>query len=255
MKIERRLTLLGVLLVVLSTVMATQYATTRVAFTYNIVHPSNADIRFVGSDNSSDDGLRVLRVSGTNGTNAVLTVDLGDWSANMNKTYTAAFAIVNEEGFAVNITHVTVTNTAGTSDYMQIFLHGNGSKLAESDSTSVLVYDNGTDYYSNSTTAWILAHGDGNVGTMLSNASNTATTIYTVWEAETSSTHVQYTQNLSGLTDDAYQASGGADGDNSYNNASDFVWIQISLNVPIGALGGAHSGSIQFYFEASTHYG
>ena len=257
MKIERRLTLLGVLLVVLSTVMATQYATTKVTFSYSVVHPSNADIRFVGSDNSSDDGKRVLRISGANGTNALISVELGDWAANENKTYTAAFAIVNEEGFAVNLTHVTVSNTSGTSDYMQIWLHGNGSLKAEDDATAVFLYDNGTSYYTSSSTAWVLAHGDTNVGTMLTNASNTTTTIFTAWEDEVTGVHVQYTQNLSGLTDDAYQANGGGmgAGDNSYWNASDFVWVQISINVPPGAVGGDHAGTINFNFQASTHYG
>ena len=254
MKIERRLTLLGVLLVVLSTVMATQYATTKVNFTYSIVHPSNADIRFVGSDNSSDDGKRVLRINGTNGTNAMISLELGDWAVNENKTYTAAFAIVNEEAFAVNITHVTVTNSSDVSDYMQIWLHGNGSIKATDDATAVFVYNNGTSYYTSSSTAWILAHGDGDVGTMLTNASNIATTIFTAWDT-TAGVNVQYTQNLSGPTDDAYQASGGANGDNSYINASDFVWVQISINVPEGATGGAHGGTINFNFQATTHYG
>ena len=54
MRIDRRLTFIGVMLVVLSMTMATQYATTKVSYTFGIVHPSNADIRFVGSDNSSD---------------------------------------------------------------------------------------------------------------------------------------------------------------------------------------------------------
>ncbi|MCX6665424.1 MAG: hypothetical protein NT038_05120 [Euryarchaeota archaeon] len=253
MKIERRLTLLGVLLVVVSTVMATQYATTKVSFSYSVVHPSEADIRFVGSDNSSNDGLRVLRINGANGTNALITVELGNWAANENKTYTAAFAIVNEEGFAVNLTHVTVTNTSGENDYMQIWLHGNGSLKASDDPTAVFVYNNGSNYYTSSSTAWILARGDGNVGTMLTNASDNATKIFTAWD-EAAGIHVQYTQNLSGPTDDAYQANG-ADTDHSVDNASDFVWVQISINVPPVATGGAHGGTIEFNFQASTHYG
>ncbi len=144
MHLKREFLVVGILIVLLSTLFATQYATTKVSFQYAIVHPSNADIRFVGSDNSSADGLRVLRVSGDNGSNAKIGLEFGNWSANMNTTYTAAFAIVNEEGFAVNITHVTVTNTSGTSDYMQVWLHGNGSLMAENDPTSVFVYNNGS---------------------------------------------------------------------------------------------------------------
>ena len=69
MRIDRRLTIIGIMLIVLSMTMATQYATTQVGYEYNIVHPSNADIRFVASDNSTDN-ITVLRVTGANGTNA-----------------------------------------------------------------------------------------------------------------------------------------------------------------------------------------
>ncbi len=65
MRLDRRLTLIGIMIIVLSVTMATQYATTKVGYSYNIVHPSNADIWFIGSDNSSD-GTMVLRVDGDN---------------------------------------------------------------------------------------------------------------------------------------------------------------------------------------------
>jgi len=65
MRLDRRLTLIGIMIIVLSVTMATQYATTKVGYSYSIVHPSNADIRFIGSDNSSD-GTMVLRVDGDN---------------------------------------------------------------------------------------------------------------------------------------------------------------------------------------------
>ena len=65
MRLDRRLTLIGIMIIVLSVTMATQYATTKVGYSYSIVHPSNADIRFIGSDNSSD-GTMFLRVDGDN---------------------------------------------------------------------------------------------------------------------------------------------------------------------------------------------
>ena len=46
MRLDRRLTLIGIMIIVLSVTMATQYATTKVGYSYSIVHPSNADIRF-----------------------------------------------------------------------------------------------------------------------------------------------------------------------------------------------------------------
>ena len=246
--LDRKFIAVGILIVLLSTLFATQYATTKVSFQYAIVHPSNADIRFVGSDNSSDDGWRVLRVSGDNGTNAKIGLEFGDWSANMNNTYTAAFAIVNEEPFAVNITYVSVTNTSGNSDYMQIWLHGNGSLKAEDDPTSVFLYNNGTTYYTASSTAWVLAKGDGDASTMYPNISDSGTMISTTWDE---SAHVRYTTNLSGGNDDAFQI--GSNG-RTRDNASDFVWVQISINVPAGAVGDAHAGTIEVHFQASTHW-
>lgn len=65
MRLDRRLTLIGIMIIVLSVTMVTQYATTKVGYSYSTVHPSNADIRFIGSDNSSD-GTMVLRVDGDN---------------------------------------------------------------------------------------------------------------------------------------------------------------------------------------------
>ncbi len=80
MKIDRRLTMLGVMLIVLSMTMATQYATTAVTYSFGIVHPSNADIRYIGSDNSSNGGVRVLRVSNNASGSKFVTMELGNWS-------------------------------------------------------------------------------------------------------------------------------------------------------------------------------
>ena len=133
MNISRRLMLIGVMLIVLSMTMATQYVTTKIGYSYSIVHPSEADIRFIGSDNSSDD-IRILRMTGANTTSALELRFGGNISANQNKTYTCAFGIVNEENYAVNITHINVSAEGGTSlDYMQIWLHGNRTKQKEAD--------------------------------------------------------------------------------------------------------------------------
>ena len=84
------------MLVVLSMTMATQYATTRVSYSFAIVHPSEADIRYIGSDNSSGDSQRVLRAT-NNTTSPTVTIERGDWMPSSEKNYTAAFGIVNEE--------------------------------------------------------------------------------------------------------------------------------------------------------------
>jgi hypothetical protein len=252
MRIDRRLTFIGILIVVLSMTMATQYATTRVGYSYSIVHPSNADIRFIGSDNSTDG--RVLRVDGTNGSNVILVLEFGNVTAGVNKTYTSAFGIVNEEQFAVNITHINVSavNPSGshTHDYMQIYLHGQRNARAEDDSTSVWMWNNGTQMSASTSTAWTLAPGDQKPLTMTTNVSPhsaAGTNITTTWD---DSKHVRFsTVNL-----DAKNASSwdGTNRNNSIFNASDFVWIQISLNVPQNVTSGLHSGAIFIHFEAST---
>lgn len=239
MKIDRRLILIGVMLIFLSMAMATQYATIEVGYSYSIVHPSNADIRFIGSDNSSDD-MRVLRV--LDNTSAVkIELRFGNLSTNQNKTYTAAFGIINEEPFAVNITHI---NVSGSPDYTQIWLHGNRNMKAD-DPTSVFMWDKGVSMNSSDTTAWILAHGDQNYSSMDSNVSTPDDNIATPWDYPDTS-HVRY--SLSNI--DARQANG--IGDNSPYNASDFVWIQISLDVPGDISLTSVTGSIWIYFEATT---
>lgn len=243
------------MLVVLSTVMATQYATTRVTFSYSIVHPSNADIRFVGSDNCSDDGVRVLRINSTNvnSTSARLNLEFGEWSSGMNKTYTAAFAIVNEEPFAINITHVSVTNSTSDPNYLYIWLHGNGSLLATNDSTAVKVYQNGShNGYHAGTTAWRLGYGDMDPSTMSHDSSETTGdgVMDTPWD---DTANVRYNEQLSGKLNKAWPI-GTASRTNE--NASDFVWVQISLVVPDGgAIPDVHSGTFEFHFKADTHYG
>jgi len=227
MNIDRRLTILGVMLVVLSMTMATQYATTKVGYTYSIVHPSNADIRFIGSDNGSNG--RILKAL-NNGTGMeVLEINFGNWSANSNKTYTAAFGIVNEELMEVNITHISVSNTTG-ADYMQIWLHGNRSKNAIYDASSVFIWNKGVDLgFNSNTSAWTLAPGDQNPSTM----SDGIDDLPTDWD------------NDSGVR---YSVANNA----SASGVSDFVWVQISIDIPAAAdQTGLHEGTIWIHFKAS----
>jgi len=229
MRIDKRLTLIGIMLVVLSMTTATQYATTKIGYTYSIVHPSNADIRFIGFDNSTD-GDRVIRTaSGTNNSNELnLVIKLGNWSENQNKTYTAAFGIVNEERFPVNITHVVVDTDTGV-DYMKVWLHGKpGYKVADDD-TSVLIWDMGAvGGIGNGSTAWQLATGNENAADM--NGTNTETDF-------DDNAHVRYM-----IDDDVW----------AKTTVSDFVWVQISVDIPDAADVASQTGNLRFYFEATT---
>jgi len=237
MRIDRRLVLIGVMLVVLSMTMATQYATTKIGYTYAIVHPSESDIRFIGSDNSSD-GLRILRGEGlTNDTdNKILTLRFGNITANINSTYTAAFGIVNEEPFKVNITHINVSLDGGDeTDYMQIWLHGNPYQRAGTgtgeDSSAVLVWNKESVGFDISNCAWQLGAGDMDPYTL--NASN----VSTPWDV---TAHVRYCQNFSKVI--------------ATNQTSDFVWVQVSFYPPADAeTTDTYAGTIYVHTKATTH--
>jgi len=220
---RKKLLLIAVAIVAVSTVVATQYARAELSYTYNINHPSNGFIRFVGGDNATD-GIRILRADASNVT---LELHFGEMSAGINKTYTAAFAIVNEENFSVDIKDIEVTTTLG-NDYLQIWLHGDPTAKAENDGTSVFMWNKGTDETPADGTAWTLAAGNSDPSNM------DGANIATGWDT---TAQVRYTE-------DTTAASSGTD---------DYVWVQISLDIPSGASTGQYTGTITFDFEASTH--
>ena len=239
MRLDRRLTLIGIMIVVLSMTMATQYATTKVTFSYGIVHPSTADIRFMGSDICGEDGTRVLRVT-TNGTGTqYVSINLGDWMPDSKKNYTAAFAIVNEEQFYVNITHVNITGT--NTSYLDVWLHGDRDANAETENGAVQVVREGAQLYSSTDTVWTLATGDGDPGTFCNDtiwtdgAMEGGTQQACIWD---STANVYYSTN---------------DDNNSVNASSDFVWVQVGLEIANdAALVADATGTIYIHFKAST---
>ena len=237
MNVRTNLLLVSIIVLVSSMIFASQYATIKSGYDFYIVHPSDADIRYIGNDNSSADGICVLRVAGNNVTTATLVLELGDWSVEWNKTYTAAFGIVNEEPFAVNITDLAFTVTGGTYSYLQVWLHGNGSLRAEDDPTSVFMYDNGTVINDSSTVAWTLGAGDGNPN----NISTGSVSINTPWNDDA---HVRYS-----TTD--HTAYGVGMAGRTVTNASDYVWVQISV---VAESASTHTGIIQPNFQADTYW-
>jgi hypothetical protein len=233
MRIDKRLFIIGVMVLVTAMVMATQYSVTKIGYELNIVHPSNSNIRFIGSDNSSD-AVRVLRVAGPNSTKVSVILELGNLSINQTITYSAAFGIVNEEKFAVNITHINVTSLNWT--YMKIWLHGDRDADASdntSDPRSVFMFNNGTVVNASNTTAWILAAGNNNPGDMCSNVSDrTNNSCNTTWDQ---TTHVRFSENNTNAT----------------TNVSDYVWAQIVIEVhDVVDCIGPHTGTIFINFEA-----
>ena len=235
-KFRKKLLLIAVSFLLLNMIIATQYAVTKIGYEYNIVHPCNSNIRYIGSDNSSD-GKRILRVIDSNITNVGLKLHLiGNITTNQKVIYSAAFGIVNEEEFTLNITHINISSAYPT--YMKIWLHGDRDANANStknDNTSVLMWDNNTMINASNTTAWTLAAGNNNPGDMCYNISNrTNCTIYTPWD---NTSHVRYSRNDS----------------NTVEYLSDFVWVQIEINIPnvVDHLG-YYSGTIWIHFEADT---
>jgi hypothetical protein len=219
------------MLIVLSMTMATQYATTKIGYTFNVVHPSDADIRFIGSDNSSDN-IRILRINGTNASDSMaLSVHFdGNISAGQNKTYTAVFGIVNEEIYKVNISYIDVTGINSAQDYMQVWLHGDRDQMAENDASSVLVFDKGSvqGNFANGSTVWQLGAGDHDPATM--DGGNIATP----WDDVA---HVRWSE----------------DETNAVNQTDDYVWVQISIDVPLDADESlVYSGTIFVFTRAAT---
>ena len=235
MKVNSKLMIIGVLLLVLNMVIATQYAVTKVAYEYYIRHPSDADIRFIGSDNSTD-GKRMLRIAGDNVTNFAIKIYLGNISNNQTNYFSAAFGIINEEQLELNITHINISSI--NYSYMKIWLHGDRDANANnisSDPSTVLMWDNNTMVNTSNTTAWTLAAGNSNTSDMCANVSNRpATTINTPWDENA---HVRYSLNNT----------------NAESGISDFVWVQIGLEIPGNIdTSGLHSGSIWIHLEANT---
>jgi hypothetical protein len=217
-------------MVLLSVVMATQFATTRVVYSYGIVHPSNADIRFVGSDNSSDDEPRALRVTNNASGSRALIINLGNQSLGDTKNYTAAFAIVNEEQFPVTITSINVSGNG--SSFITVWLHANHTTEAALEATSAryLMVNNGVSQTNDTATAWVLAAGNGDPSNM------NGTAIQTPWD-ETA--HVRYN-----ATTTIY----------AQNGTRDWVWVQICITLPMATtINPPFAGFICIHFKATTH--
>jgi len=210
--VRKKVLLVGIGVVILSAAVATQYARITVGYSFDVVHPSEGLIRFVALDNATD-GKRLLRVE-DNATGAMKLV-FGDIPQGMNKTYTAAFAIVNEEGFPINITGVSVTGSG--MQYIRIWLHSDAGTDATADSEKLLIWDG-----SSSNGYWLLSAGDGDDTTMGSTT--------TPWD---SNANIKYASGTPA----------------AHNGSTDFVWVQVSIDTS-GASRGTYTGSIEFNFKA-----
>ena len=238
MKISKKLMVIAVLFLFLNMVIATQYAVTRLGYEYYILHPSDTNIRLIGSDNSSD-GERILRVIGNNVTNVGLKLHLGNkFSIGQTTYFSAAFGIVNEKNYSIDITHINVSSDNHT--YLKIWLHGDRDANANStanDNSSILMWDNSSIVNATNTTAWTLAPGNEDSNNMCSNYTDRVNnSIDTNWD---NTSHVRYSRNNT----------------DAVSNLSDFVWVQIAVDIPDTAdFIGLHTGTIWIHFKAETDF-
>lgn len=231
MKLDARLFIIGILLVVLTMAVGTQFAVSGIDQEYLIIPSLDYGIRYIGSDNSSD-GIKVIRAD-QNKTNGTFKLVLGNVTTDSEFVYSAAFGIVNEENHSINITHMEVFSSNST--YLKIWLHGdrgaNANNLSN-DPTGVLMYNNGTIVNESDTIAWTLASGDNNANTICSNVTDgDKYTIITNWDEVAD---VSYSLNDT----------------NANSGISDFVWVQIELNIPRSVdYAGEHAGIIYIHYE------
>ena len=189
-------------------VAATQFALSNYMIEFQL--PSDQGIWYIGSDNSSD-GIRVLRIDNTSESGS-LKIVLGNFSVSYHVTYTAAFAIVNEDETYLYLNGINVSSE--NASYLRIWIHGDPYKIASEDNTSVLLYDNGTLVHPVNRTIWVIAPGDQNANTTCSNITDRSRfTNRTLYDPVAK---VRYTYN--NLT--------------ASSNYSDFVWVQIELSIP-----------------------
>ena len=238
MKVSKKWMIIALMFLILNMIIATNYATTKISYEYNILHPSDADIRFIESDNSSDN-IRVLRVKGSNVTNVGIKLRLGgNFTTNQKKIYSAAFGIVNEQNQSLNITHINVSSDNHT--YLKIWLHGDRDANAESnltDPSTVYMWNNNTLVNDSNTTAWVLAAGNDDPSDMCYNVSDRASfSVNTTWDKHVQA-QVRYSLNNS----------------NASSGVADFVWVQIAIDIPdtVDSLG-VHSGMIWIHIESEN---
>jgi hypothetical protein len=211
--VRKKALLVGVAIAMLSAAIATQYARVSIAYEYGI-SASDGAIRFIARD-IAPNGNYVLQNNGN-----TLKLSLGSFTPGTNKTYTAAFGIVNEESFNIYLYNVSVTGSG--SGNIKIWLHKNPNVTAENDASSILVWNG--DYVNFANVTFYAGNNDA------SNANSDAGAILTPLD------------NTKGVR---YNTTSGVIGSNN-----DYWWVQVSVDIPNGASDGTYTGSIFFSFTS-----
>ncbi|MEM4293382.1 MAG: hypothetical protein QXJ27_04365, partial [Thermoplasmata archaeon] len=155
-------------------------------------------------------------------------VVLGTFGKGFNKTYSAAFAIVNSESnVKLRITKIDFGTSDAIRPYAIVALHKTMSSNAFSDAAGAIVYyDKGTSYdYSDN--GYVLRNGQGDYSTgSLQYTNNGGTNWYTAsWDATNVWVYNSTLTDATGLTTDT-------------NTLANFVWVQITID-----LTGANDGT------------
>ncbi len=114
-------------------VAATQYVQINLSYSYGI-NTQFSNVQLMAKDTGINSAGYLLTNTG-----GVYSVDLGDWMVGAKKSFTAAFAIVNEEqATALKLYKIDITGTTPLANYVYIYAHGNPAKLSHG-STAVAV--------------------------------------------------------------------------------------------------------------------
>ncbi len=213
MDVRKKVLLAGIEIAMLSAAIATQYARVSIAYEYGI-SANNGAIRFIARD-TAPDGKYVLQNVGN-----TLKLSFGSFTPGTNKTYTAAFGIVNEESFNIYLYNVSVMGSG--SQYVKIWLHKNPNVTASNDASSILVWDGSHKTFSN------ITFYAGN---------NDASNAYS--DAGMISTPLDVTNNV------RYNTASGTIGNNN-----DYWWVQVSIDIPNGVSDATYTGNILFSFTS-----
>src|SRR3990172_10877997 len=155
--------LLALLALGLSFVHSSEWARERSDSSENLCAPNCQDIRFLAREVNRDDGIRVLRDDATYGN---LRLSVGTVPPGTSKTYRTAFAVSNEEPFAVALNGVTLAGQS--AEWATLTLHRSSNRLASADVPPALVVWDGPGADSAGVPhyfTWTLGAGDMNMAT------------------------------------------------------------------------------------------
>ncbi len=222
------------IVLVSTTIFATQYANLSVNFSFSI-STKYSNVQFVAHDRANDGSGYLLSNSG-----GQYSISLGTWMSESSVGYSAAFGIANcEAGTRLLLYDVAVSGTG--TDYVRIYAHRSPTMPVDDifasssyDTEWALLFDGPGGGPAGPYGEWILNNspspcysGDSLFYKADSEQQRTASWqgAYQVWSYDSSANNLGYRANDS------------------------IVWLEVDI-LPEGASSGSYSGSIEFYFKS-----